>query len=340
MTAKTAKRVLVTGGGGFLGSAIVRQLVLRGDRVTSLARNLYGRLEALDVRQIQADISDLNAVIRACRGMDMVFHTAAKAGVWGDYEAYYRSNVMGTENIVTACKHHHIPVLIHTSSPSVVFDGTDMEGVDESRPYPKSFPTHYVKTKAMAEQLVRSAAEKGDIHALILRPHLIWGPGDPHLVPRVLERAKKLVKVGSRDNLVDTIYIEDAAAAHILAGDKLTADPALSGRIYFISQDEPIPMWEMINGILEAGGLRPINRTMPAGLVWLIAAALEGIYKLVGIKNEPPMTRFVAKELSTAHWFDISAAKRDLGYRPRFTVRQGLENLSRWLQDQSSQNIT
>jgi nucleoside-diphosphate-sugar epimerase len=336
MTTGNPKRVLVTGGGGFLGSAIVRRLVFRGDRVTSLARKFYGGLESLDVRQIQADISDINAVIRACQGMDMVFHTAAKPGVWGKYQDYYRPNVLGTENIVAACAHHRIPVLIHTSSPSVIFDGSDMEGVDESRPYPKKHPTHYTRTKAMAEKIVLSATREGKIKALVLRPHLIWGPGDPHLVPRVLERADKLVKVGNRDNLVDTIFIEDAATAHILAGDKLAENPDLAGRIYFISQDAPIPMWDMINGILRAGGKPPITRTMPAGVVRVVGALLEGTYKLMGIKTEPPMTRFVAQELATAHWFNISAAKTDLGYRPQFTIDEGLEQLARWLQSQPS----
>jgi len=340
MTTETPKKILVTGGGGFLGSAIARKLSLRGDWVTSLARNTYGRLESLDIRQIQADISDTNAVMRACEGMDMVFHTAAKPGVWGRYQDYYQPNVMGTENIVSACKHHQVPVLIHTSSPSVIFDGTNMEGVDESLPYPESFPTHYTKTKAMGEKIVLSAAQKGEVKAIVLRPHLIWGPGDPHLVPRVLQRAKKLVKVGKRNNLVDTIYIEDAATAHVLAGDRLAEEPALSGRVYFISQDEPIPMWDMINGILEAGGLPPISRTMPVGFVWSVGAMLEGIYKLLGIKKEPPMTRFVAKELGTAHWFDISAAIRDLGYRPQYTIKEGLEKLSRWLETQNPSDIS
>ncbi|MEW6079144.1 MAG: NAD-dependent epimerase/dehydratase family protein [Thermodesulfobacteriota bacterium] len=331
MTPTNPKKILVTGGGGFLGSAIVRRLVVRGDRVTTLSRSSYAGLESMDVRQIRADISDANAVILACRGMDMVIHTAAKPGVWGSYDEYYRPNVMGTENIVAACRHHHIPVLIHTSSPSVVFTGGDMEGVDETVPYPETFPTHYTKTKAMAEKMVVSAARQKDITAVVLRPHLIWGPGDPHLVPRVLARAKKLVKVGNRNNLVDTIYIEDAAAAHILAADRLAANPSLSGRIYFISQDEPIPMWDMINGILKAGGLPPITRTLPAGMVWGIGAVLEASYKMMGIKQEPPMTRFVARELATAHWFNISAAKRDLGYQPRYTIQQGLDQLARWL---------
>lgn len=324
-------KVLVTGGGGFLGGAIVRQLVQKGERVFSLARNTYPELEALGVTQIQGDISQPDIVLNACQGMDVIFHTAAKPGVWGAYEEYYRPNVMGTENIVAACRQHRVPVLIHTSSPSVIFDGQDMAGVDESRPYPDHLPTPYTRTKAAAEQLVLRESARGHIKAIILRPHLIWGPGDPHLVPRVIERADKLVKVGREDKLVDTIYIDDAARAHLLAADSLAANPDLSGNIYFISQDEPIAMWDMINGILAAAGRDPIKRSLPAGVVWMVGALLETLYRLTGRKQEPPMTRFVAKELATAHWFDISAAKRDLGYQPRINISQGLDNLAAWL---------
>lgn len=326
-----AKKILVTGGGGFLGSAIVRQLVARGDRVTTVSRSLHPELSALGVEQIQADLSTPQAIESACRGMEMVFHTAAKPGVWGTFEEYHRPNVLGTQNVVAACKKHQVPVLVHTSSPSVIFDGTDMEGVDESYPYPRRFATHYTHTKAKAEQMVRAEAAAGTIRAVVLRPHLIWGPGDPHLVPRVIARAKKLVKVGSRENLVDTIYIDDAANAHVLAADKLAENPGLSGRVYFISQDQPIPMYEMLNGILKAAGLGPVTRTLPAGVVWCVGALLEAGYKTLGIKAEPPMTRFVAKELASAHWFNIDAAKQDLGYKPGLTIEQGLERLAAWL---------
>jgi len=325
---------MVTGGGGFLGSAVIRQLAGRGDRVTSLARNTYPALRKLEIKQIQADISDRQSVTDACRGVDAVIHTAAKAGVWGTFEEYYRPNVTGTENVIDACRTHEIPVLVHTSSPSVIFNGQDMEGVDESCPYPDKLPTPYTQTKAIAEQRVRSAAARRDINAVILRPHLIWGPGDPHLVPRVIQRAKKLVRIGDEDKRVDTIYIDDAARAHILAADRLAENPELSGNIYFISQDAPIPMWDMINGILAAAGLPPVTRRLPAGVVWAVGALLEGLYRIFGKKEEPPMTRFVARELATAHWFDISAAKRDLGFQPQLTIQQGLDNLAGWLQDQ------
>jgi len=324
------QKVLVTGGGGFLGGAIVEKLLQRGDAVTSFSRGFYPELEALGCHQIQGDLGDAADVEKALAGMDIVFHVAAKPGVWGRWEDYFQPNVIGTRNILAACKKQNIQRLIYTSSPSVIFDGTNMEGVDESVPYPDTFHTHYTKTKAIAEQEVVAAAREG-LPAIILRPHLIWGPKDPHIVPRIIERAKKLVRVGSENLLVDTIYIDNAADAHIQAGDKLAENPALSGNIYFISNDEPIPLWDIINGILEAAGLAPVTKTLPHRVVWCIGAVLEGIYTLFRLSGEPKMTRFVADELGTAHWFDISAAKNDLGYKPAVSTKEGLQHLEIWL---------
>jgi len=324
------QKILVTGGGGFLGSAIIKKLIKRGEQVWSFSRKSYSELEALGVRQIQGDLADKAFVENTFRGMDVVFHVAAKPGVWGTYDEYHRPNVLGTQNVIHACKVNKIPTLIHTSSPSVIFTGKDMEGVDESIPYPEKFHTHYTKTKALAEQSVRAPAKEG-LNVIILRPHLIWGPGDPHLVPRVIARSKKLVRVGNRKNLVDTIYIDNAADAHILAADKLSTDPSLSGNVYFISQGKPIPIWDMINGILNAGGLAPITKTMPLKAVWLIGAILEFAYKIFSLSGEPKMTRFVANELGTAHWFDISAVKKDLGYKPKVSTEEGLHLLKEWL---------
>jgi len=324
------QNILVTGGGGFLGSAIIKKLIQRGDQVWSFSRNSYSELDALGVKQVQGDLADEAAVQHAFKGMDVVFHVAAKPGVWGSYDDYYKPNVLGTQHVIRACKVNRIPILIHTSSPSVIFTGKDMEGVDESIPYPEKFHTHYTKTKAMAEKAVRAAASE-NLHVIILRPHLIWGPGDPHLVPRVIARSRKLVRVGRRNNLVDTIYIDNAANAHILAADKLKLNPSLSGNIYFISQDKPIPMWDMINGILNAGGLPPITKTMPLRAVWLIGAMLEFFYRILNLPGEPKMTRFVANELGTAHWFDISAAKKDLGYKPKISTEEGLNILKEWI---------
>lgn len=329
---KKNEKILVTGGGGFLGKAIVRRLVKRGNHVCSFSRQLYPELSSLQVLQIQGDISDKQKVEKALKDIDTVFHVAAKAGVWGDYFKYFQTNVTGTENVISACKKNGVKRLIYTSSPSVVFDGTDMEGVDESAPYAKQFHTHYPKTKAIAEQLVVKAADER-LKVIILRPHLIWGPGDNHLVPRIIKRAKRLVRVGNGKNLVDTIFIDNAAHAHILAADSLSENPQLSGRIYFVSQDEPVLLWEIINSILKAAGLEPVNKSMSKKAAWLIGFFLELIYKSLAVQKEPPMTRFVANELATSHWFNISAAKNDLGYRPLISTKDGIERLERWLKN-------
>jgi nucleoside-diphosphate-sugar epimerase len=283
------------------------------------------------VAQICGDLADAAAVADACRGVHTVYHTAAKAGVWGPEAAYYRTNVLGTENVIAGCRRHRVPHLVYTSSPSVVFDGSDMEGVDERVPYPPAHHAAYPRTKAEAERRAVAAAADG-LHTIVLRPHLIWGPGDPHLAPRIIARATRLRIVGRGDNRVDTIYIDNAAEAHLLAADRLASEPALSGRVYFISNDEPIPLWDMINAILGAAGKPPVTRRIPRRAAWTAGLLLETLYRLPGLSGEPPMTRFVADELATAHWFDIGAAKRDLGYRPRVTIAEGLERLAQWLE--------
>lgn len=324
------ENVLVTGGGGFLGFAIVERLAGRGDRVVSFSRNRYPELEALGVEQISGDIRDPDAVADALRGRDAVFHVAAKPGVWGKYADYFDINVRGTRNVIAGCRRCGVGRMIHTSSPSVVFDGRDMEGADESIPYPARYHAAYPETKALAEKEVRKAAAEG-LRTIVLRPHLIWGPRDNHLVPRIIARAHKLARVGDGTNRVDSIYIDNAAEAHVLAADALGSNPGLSGNVYFISQGEPIPLWEMVDRILAAAGIGPVERTVPKGVAWSVGALLELTYALFRIKSEPPMTRFVANELSTAHWFDISAARQDLGYSPRVSTEEGLARLAEFL---------
>jgi nucleoside-diphosphate-sugar epimerase len=168
---------------------------------------------------------------------------------------------------------------------------------------------------------------------IVLRPHLIWGPRDSHLVPRIIARAKRLVRVGDGKNLVDTIYIDNAADAHILAADRLEENHKLSGNVYFISQGEPVPLWDMVNDILRVAGFAPVKRSISRRTAWVIGAMLEACYKLFKLSGEPQMTRFVAEELATAHWFDISAAKRDLGYVPRVSTKQGIRRLEKWLKN-------
>lgn len=319
---------LVTGGGGFLGSAIVRQLVARGDHVRSLSRRRSSELDALAAEQVQGDVADLTPTETAVAGCEVVFHVAAKAGVWGPYADYYRANVVGTQNIVAACRKLGVRRLVYTSSPSVVFDGRDLEGVDESTPYPKHYEAAYPKTKAEAERLVL-AANGPDLATVALRPHLIWGPGDNHLIPRILERGRagRLRRIGRANKLIDSIYIDNAADAHLLAADRLTPDSPIAGKPYFLSNGEPIPLWDLINRILATHGIAPATRTIPTWLAYTAGWLLETAYKILGRRDEPPMTRFLARELTTAHWFNIGAARRDLGYEPKISITEGLKRL-------------
>lgn len=325
-------RILVTGGGGFLGSAICSMLVKRGDQVQSISRQAYPGLATMGISQFRGDLVDKGKIYSAAQGCDAIIHTAAKAGIWGDYSSYYQANVLGTQNIIEVCRELRITKLVYTSSPSVVFSGGDMEGVNESAPYPKHYLTAYPKTKAIAEQMVLNANDE-NLATVSLRPHLIWGPGDNHLVPRILARAKagKLRKIGSRDVLVDSVYIDNAASAHILALDRLNFNSPCSGKAYFISNGEPWKLWDLVNEIILAGKGNVVNKTVSVSLAYFMGWLFEIIYTISRKHAEPPMTRFLAKELSTSHWFDISNARNDLGYVPMITIREGLDRLKKAL---------
>lgn len=325
-------KALVTGGGGFLGSAIVRQLVARGDNVRSFSRNTYPTLARLGVDQAVGDLADAWAVKKAVSGCDIVFHAGAKAGAWGPYQAYYTANVLGTQHILQACMACGVKRLVYTSSPSVVFNGKDMEGVNESTPYADHFDAPYPETKAKAEKMVLQ--ENNDTLATVaLRPHLIFGPGDPHLIPRIAAKAKagKLRFIGNGDNKIDIVYVDNAAKSHILAGDKLYPGSSIAGKVYFISNGDPRPIKSLFNKIMELHDLPPVKRRVPPVLAYSGGWFLEKVYRLLGILQEPLVTRFLAKELSTAHWFDIRAARKDLGYRPEISIEEGFRRVEVFL---------
>jgi nucleoside-diphosphate-sugar epimerase len=328
-------KALVTGGGGFLGGAIVRRLVERGWPVRTLQRGQYPRLDELGVEQVRGDIADPDTVSRAVAGTDIVFHVAAKVEPWGAYPPFHRTNVIGTENVLTAMRRHGVSRLVYTSTPSVVHSGGDLAGVDESAPYPEEFEAAYPQTKAIAEMAVL-AANDDELSTVALRPRLIWGPEDTNLVPQLIARARagQLRFVGDGSNLVDTAYIDNVVDAHILAADRLEPGAACAGRPYFISNGEPWPMKKIINGILAAAGLPPEERSVPLGVALVAGAVFENLYKIFPTEGGPRMTRFVARNFATAHWFDISAARRELGYEPRVSIEEGLSRLQTWFERQ------
>ena len=333
-------RVLVTGGGGFLGTAICRLLRARGDEVVSLARNAYPQLEWLAVRQVQGDIASLDAVLAASKGCDAIVHTAAKAGAWGALEDYYQANVAGTDHVIAACFMNGIGRLVHTSTPSVVHAGRDLEGVDERAPIATHFTAHYPRTKAIAEQRVLQA-NGPDLATVALRPHLVWGPGDNHLLPRLVRRARagRLRFVGKASKLVDATYIDNAAPAHLDALDRVRPGAACAGRAYFISNDAPWKLDDMVNALLNAGGLPKVTKRIPYRAAHALGHVLETVYGALRLSAEPPMTRFVAEQLATAHWFDISAAKRDLGYVVKVSMGEGIGRVREWFRTDEGRHL-
>ncbi|QDV67751.1 3 beta-hydroxysteroid dehydrogenase/Delta 5--_4-isomerase [Rosistilla carotiformis] len=327
-------RVLVTGCGGFLGAEVVRQLLARGDDVVGLGRRDYPQLAEAGMQQVRGDIRNQTAVLRATEDVDAVIHTAAIAGVWGSYQRYFETNTLGTRHVIDACHQREIGSLVFCSSPSVTFGGDDQTGVDESEPYPNDYLCHYPRTKAAAEQEVLAANQPGRLLTCALRPHLIWAPDDPHLFPRLIQRARagRLVRVGSGENLIDTIHVRNAAHAHLLALDRISGGATeAAGRAYFLSQGEPVACWAWLSEILTAAGVDVPTRSISYRTAYRIGHGLELLYAATRRTSEPPMTRFVAAQLAKDHYFDITAARRLLGYEPILSTAEGLAELkSQW----------
>ncbi len=324
-------RILVTGGGGFLGQALCHGLVQRGHQVASFNRGRYPQLDAIGVQQWRGDLADGDAILAAARGCDAVFHNAAKAGAWGSYDSYYRANVLGTDNVIAACRMHGIERLVYTSTPSVTHRATYpvAGGTADGVPYGEHLKAPYAATKLVAEKRVL-AANGATLATVALRPRLIWGPGDHQLLPRLAERARagRLRLVGGGDNLVDTTYIDNAAQAHFDAFEHLAPGSACAGRAYFISNGEPKPMREIVNALLAAAGAPPVVKSLPFGAAYAIGAVCEAAWSLLSLRGEPPLTRFLAEQLATTHWYDMGPARRDFGYVPRVTIAEGLQRLA------------
>ena len=325
-------RILVTGGGGFIGGALVRRLRDQGVRVRSFSRRDYPELDVLGVQQVRGDLADRERVREALKGCTLVFHVAARAGIWGRYDDFHRTNVLGTSYVLQACRDEGIHRLVYTSSPSVVFAGSDMEGVDESVPYARHFKAAYPETKAAAEKMVLEAASE-TLATVALRPHLVWGPGDRHIIPGLLRRARngQLRRLGRQEKKVDFTYIDNAVHAHLLAAERLTPGSPISGRAFFVTDDRPVLMWGFINRLLETADLPPVTNTVHPRVAYAAAGLIEMLYRGLGLRSEPRLTRFLVEEMATAHWFDISAAERDLGYRPLSELETGIERVKAWL---------
>ena len=326
------KKVLVTGGGGFVGKSIVKMLIERGVVCRVVGRNFYPEIEAMGAESLKGDVSDPVTMIAATRGVDTVFHVAALAGIWGPWKNYYNSNVLGTKNVLDGCRINKVPRFIYTSTPSVVFNQHDIIEGDESLPYATKFLCNYAKSKEMAEKLVL-AANSASLLTCAIRPHLIWGPGDPHLIPRLVEsgRKRKLKIVGKGENMVDISYVDNVANAHILASQNLSDTQTAAGNAYFIGQETPVILWDWINSLFSRLNIPEVTFSVSYPAAYGVGGLLECIYHLSRSQKEPQMTRFLAQQLSKSHYFSHKKAEKDLGYYPVVSTEEGMERLMQWI---------
>jgi nucleoside-diphosphate-sugar epimerase len=327
------KRALVTGGGGFVGLAVVRKLVGMGVETSVVGRHRYNEVERLGARCLVGDIRDREFVTSVMAGHDTVFHVAAKAGVWGSRKEYFSINVTGTENVISACLENGVRFLVHTSTPSVVFDGRDIQGGDETLPYSRNPLCHYAASKIAAEKRVL-ATNSEKLKTTVLRPHLVWGPGDTQIIPRLVQRGRQgdLKIVGRGKNLVDISYIDNVALAHILAAENLAASGKAAGEPFFISQGKPVVLWDWINELFAHLGLPAVTRIVPYTAAYSGGWIIEKVYQALRLRDEPKMTRFLAEQLAKSHWFSISKAERILSYSPPVSTREGMKKLLGWLE--------
>ncbi len=324
-------KALVTGANGFLGSAIARRLLAEGAEVRVLVRRGADELRQRGAEVVLGDIRDAGAVTKACSGRDAVFHSAARVGIWGPRREFFETNVGGTKNVISACAAGTVRALIYTSSPSVVFGRKSLAGADETVPYPESFLAHYPASKAAAEKELLRAHDGGGLRTLALRPHLIWGPGDTHIIPGILERGSRgtFQLVGDGAALADFTYIDNVVAAHLQAAEALLRSNDAGGRAYFIGQDEPITIRQFVEKVLACIGVVPKFRSIPPPLAYLLGLGFETVYSVFRLSGEPRLTRFLASQLSTSHYFNISSAKSLLGYRPEVSMEAGFSALQK-----------
>jgi 2-alkyl-3-oxoalkanoate reductase len=319
-------RVLLTGSTSLLGAGVVRALHARGDEVVVLQRHPAAVAAECAVTEFLGDLSDAAAVGRAMRDAEAVIHLAARVGVVGSAAQFHETNVIGTRTVLDAARAHGVARLVLISSPSVAHSGSALAGGGAEPADPQHAKGHYSRSKAQAELEVL-AADTPELATIAVRPHLIWGPGDTQLVGRIVDRARsgRLALVGGGRALIDTTYIDNAVDAVVAALDHAHAG---HGQAFVVSNGEPRTVAELVERICVAAGVEAPTRHVPRSLAWSGGAVAEGLWWLGRRTDDPPMTRFLAGQLATAHWFDQRSVRLVLEWAPRVSLDEGFARLA------------
>ena len=327
-------KVLVTGTGSLLLGGIASELVRRGDDVVCLQRSSSAFVGHQNAHEVLADICDAEAVAAAAHGCDAIIHGAARVGIVGSQKEFYETNVIGTSNILQAAEQHHISRLVFVSTPSVAHTGVSLIGAPAGEAEIGRSRSYYAESKAIAERTVLNARNE-HLAVVAVRPHLVWGPGDTQLVGRIVERAAsgRLAVIGTGNALVDSTYIDNAISAHIAALDALHIGSACDGKAYVVSNGEPRTVNELMRSMCESAGIPFEPRHVSLALGIRLGSLIERLWPLMR-SSEPPLTRFVAEQLGTAHWFDQRAVQQDLGWTPQVSLDEGFQRLTQWFASQ------
>lgn len=325
-------KICVTGASGFLGQVLIRQLIEQGHEVIGVGRR--PRPEGLLGDYLMGDLADGAILEKVLPGCSAIVHTAAKAGFWGSLKAYTAANITATRNVVKAAQYYRVPFLIHTSTASVVSSHQPIVKGDESLPIGEHHLCAYTYTKALTERIILKAHQAGALDTVILRPHLVWGKGDPHLFPRLIEKAKhkRLWQVGDGNNWVDMTHVENVAHAHVKALEALIQGKPVGGKAYFVTQNDPVPLWPWVQDFLKALELPSVNKKLSLRWAYGWGATLEKLYGLLPDRFEPPMTRFLAMELGLTHTFSSAAAMEAFDYAPIISFADGMEDIIEYWQ--------
>ena len=317
-------KVLVTGASGLLGSSVVRALIDRGDDVTTLQRRPSGVENARDVL---GSVTDPDSVARAMAGQTAVIHLAAKVSMAGDSSDFERVNIDGTRSVLEAARSAGVTRFVHISSPSVANSGTSLVGAPAEAADPASARGEYARTKGEGE-LLALAADSDDFPVLVLRPHLVWGPGDTQLTARIIERSRqgRMPILGSGAALVDTLYVSNAVDAMIAALDAVTR---VHGEALVVTNGQPRPIGEFVERLALAGGARQPRLRLPVGLALAAGSAVDTVWNMREHDDEPPLTRFLAEQMSTAHWFDQRRTREVLEWEPAVSFDEGMAAVAR-----------